>query len=144
MKNSKRSQESAPTGYEVTFITRGEMTDQALKNLREKLEGITRNHGGDVVHSEDWGKRKLAYPISNESRGHYSYMVFTGDNKAVAEIERNLRIQEQVMRFLTVKLGEEFDSAEFKKKLESMPPRHVAESRDYREPREPRESRGEY
>ena len=103
-------------GYEMTYIARNEIAEDALRALREKLAGIVTLHKGEVVMTEDWGKKKLAYPIGKESRGHYNYIVFTGDNAVVAEIERNLRIHEHVLRFLTVNLAQEFDAEAFKKK----------------------------
>jgi small subunit ribosomal protein S6 len=100
-------------GYETTFITRAELSDDALKTIQEKLKGIVGQYSGELVLSEDWGKKKLAYPIQKETRGHYTYMVYSGKGDIVHEIERNLRIQEHVLRFLTVNLAEEFDTAKF-------------------------------
>ncbi len=102
-------------GYETTFITKAEMTDEALKTLQEKVNGIVANYAGEVVLSEDWGKRKLAYPIAKESRGHYTYVVYTGKGDVVHEIERNLRLSEFVLRFLTVNLEKEFEAETFRK-----------------------------
>lgn len=108
--------EVRPSGYETTFITRAEMTDDALKALNEKIAGIVKNYQGEVVLTEDWGKRKLAYPIQKESRGHYTYLVYTGRGDVVHEIERNLRIQDHVLRFLSVNLDKEFDPEAYQKR----------------------------
>lgn len=102
-------------GYETTIITRGEMTDEAVDKLLDKIITTIKNFGGELTHKEDWGKRKLAFTISKETRGRYSYLVYTGKNDLVHEIERNLRIHENVLRFLTVKLADEFDGSEFMK-----------------------------
>ncbi len=107
---------SLPSGYETTFITRPDLSDDALKALREKLIGILPQYQGELVLHEDWGKRKLAYPINNESRAHYTYLVYTGRGEVVHEIERNLRLQEHVLRFLTVNLEKEFESEAFVKR----------------------------
>jgi small subunit ribosomal protein S6 len=101
-------------GYETTFITRSELTDEALKAIQDKMKSIVVNYSGEIVLTEDWGKRKLAYPIQKETRGHYTYMVYTGKNDIVHEMERNLRIQDHVLRFLTVNLENEFDGEKFK------------------------------
>ncbi len=103
-------------GYETVFVTKPELSDEGLKALHEKLKGIMSLHKGEFVFSEDWGKRKLAYSIQKETRGHYTYMVYSGQDNVVQEIERNLRISEHVLRFLTVNLAEEFDPEAFKKK----------------------------
>jgi small subunit ribosomal protein S6 len=103
-------------GYETTFITRSELSDEALKSFQEKLVRIVGEYKGDVVVTEDWGKRKLSYPIQKESRGHYTYLVYTGKGDIVKEIERNLRLSEHVLRFLSVNLEDEFDAEIFKKR----------------------------
>jgi small subunit ribosomal protein S6 len=102
-------------GYETTFITRAELTDEGLKLLNERIAGIIGNYGGETVINEDWGKKKLAYPIANETRGHYTYVVYTGRGDIVHEIERNLRLHDHVLRFLTVNLEKEFDAEVFTK-----------------------------
>ena len=102
-------------GYETTFITQCEMTDDALKALKDRLTAVVSQYNGELVLSEDWGKRKLAYPISKEVRGHYTYFVYTGKGDVVHEMERNLRLNDQVLRFLSVTLGKEFNAEGFKK-----------------------------
>ncbi|MBC7690382.1 MAG: 30S ribosomal protein S6 [Methylotenera sp.] len=103
-------------GYETTIITRAEMTDENLKTLNERLKAVVTNYTGELVLSEDWGKKKLAYTIQKESRGQYTYMVYTGTGDVVHELERNLRLHEHVLRFLTVNLDKEFDIEQFQKR----------------------------
>jgi small subunit ribosomal protein S6 len=115
MANTHAGAQKLP-GYETTFITRAEMTDDALKALQERLTGLLANYKGSLVLQEDWGKRKLAYPIQKETRGHYTYLVYTGTGEVVHEVERNLRLQDHVLRFLTVNLEKEFDAEVFTKR----------------------------
>jgi small subunit ribosomal protein S6 len=103
-------------GYETTFITRSDVTDETMKTFQERLNGIVTEFGGTVVLNEDWGKRKLAYTIEKESRGHYTYVVYTGKPGVVAEIERNLRLSENILRFLSVNLDGEFKEEDFRKR----------------------------
>ena len=103
-------------GYETTYITRPDVSDESQKAFLEKVKGIITAHQGQVVAVEDWGRRRLAYPIQKETRGYYTYIMFSGNNALVAELERNLRINESVLRFLSVKLGNDFDPAKFKRK----------------------------
>src|SRR5262245_53134181 len=103
-------------GYETTVITRSELSDEGLKALAERLDGVIKEYGGEIVLTEDWGKRKMAYTIQKESRGHYNYLVYTGKGDIVHEIERNLRLHDHVLRFLTVNLEREFDAETFRKK----------------------------
>jgi small subunit ribosomal protein S6 len=108
------TQSAILAGYETTFITRSELSDDGLKAIQDKVKAIIGNYGGEIVLTEDWGKRRLAYPIQKESRGHYTYLVYTGRNDLVHEIERNLRIQDHILRFLSVNLETEFDGEKFK------------------------------
>jgi small subunit ribosomal protein S6 len=103
------------SGYETTFISRPELSDDGLKALQDRLAQVIASFQGEVVLTEDWGKRKLAYPIQKESRGQYTYFVYTGKGDVVHELERNLRLHDHVLRFLTVNLEKEFDSAQFRK-----------------------------
>ena len=115
-------------GYETTFITRSDLSDDGLKTLNERVKAIVANYGGEIVMNEDWGKKKMAYPIEKESRGHYTYVVYTGKGEVVHEIERNLRIHDHIMRFLTVNLEKEFDAGKFTKRREEM--KEAAKKRD--------------
>ena len=106
-------------GFETTFITRSELSDDVLKQLQERLASVVKEYDGEVVLAEDLGRRKLAYPIKKETRGHYSYLVYSGKGAVVAEMERHLRLHEHVLRFLTVNLANEFDKEAFlKRRLE--------------------------
>jgi len=133
-------------GYETTFITRAEMSDDGLKALQEKLNGVIGSYGGQVVLSEDWGKRKLAYPIQKETRAQYTYLVYTGKGEVVHEMERNLRLHDHVLRFLTVNLEDEFEPETFKKRrtdLQAAAKRREEEREARREERQA-ERRGHY
>lgn len=101
-------------GYETTIITKAEMSDEAFNALKEKINGVVAEYKGEVVLTEDWGKRKLAYPIQKEQRGQYTYIVYTGRGDIVTEMERNLRISDHVLRFLSVNLEKEFSPEAFK------------------------------
>jgi len=122
-------------GYEATVVTRTNMTDDALKVLIEKLYGVVKSFKGEVLETEDWGKKRLAYNIQKEVRGHYTYFVFNGTQGVVEELERNMRIQENVLRYLTVKLEDEFDFPKFKKNKELARER-IEEERKFAEKRE--------
>lgn len=104
-------------GYETTFITRVDQTDDALKTLKNRLFAIIKDFNGELIHQEDWGKRKFAYPIQKEVRGQYTHIVYTGSGNVVAELERNLRLNESTLRFMTVVLSKEFDKDVYMKEL---------------------------
>ncbi len=125
-------------GYETTWITRSELSDEGLKTLQDRLSQVVGSFGGEVVLNEDWGKRKLAYPIEKETRGQYTYLVYTGKSGVVHEVERNLRLHDHVLRFLTVNLETEFDGAEFTKRRADI---HAAAKRREEEREARREER---
>lgn len=104
-------------GYETTIIARPDITVEAQKALIDKYKAIIEAHGGTIVLLEDWGRRKLTYPIKNETRGNYIYMVYTGNSSLVTELERNIRINETIIRFLSVQLGDDFDATKFKRAI---------------------------
>jgi small subunit ribosomal protein S6 len=109
-------------GYETTFITRVDLSDDGLKTLKDRLFSVVKTYGGEVVYEEDWGKRKFAYPIEKEVRGHYTHFVYTGKGDVVAEIERNLRLHESTLRFLTINLAKEFSKDIYSKENPSGTP----------------------
>lgn len=130
---------SAPVaGYETTYILRSEFSDEGAKLLDEKLTGVIKQFGGEVVLTEDWGRRKLAYPIQKESRGHYVYCVYSGKGDIVHEFERHLRLHEHVLRFLTVNLEKEFSPETFRKERADV---HAAAKRREEEREARREER---
>ena len=104
-------------GYETTIITRVDMSDESLKTLTDRLFAIVKDFGGELVYQEDWGKRKFSYPMQKEVRGQYTHIVFTGSTGVVAELERNLRLNESTLRFMTVVLAKEFNKEEYMKQL---------------------------
>lgn len=104
-------------GYETTLITRVDQSDDALKTLKDRLFNIIKEFNGEVVYQEDWGKRKFAFPMQKEVRGHYTHIVYTGKSGVVAELERNLRLNESTLRFMTVNLAKEFNKEVFMKEL---------------------------
>jgi small subunit ribosomal protein S6 len=128
-------------GYETTFITKTEISDEMLKTLCEKIVGIIKDFKGEVIAQEDWGKKKLAYSIEKESRGHYTHLVYTGEGAVVAEIERNLRLNENVVRFLTIRVAAEFNEENYKKHKEAMVQATKKRDEEREARREARESR---
>jgi small subunit ribosomal protein S6 len=97
------------TEYETIYILKPDLTEDVVKAVAEKVTGIIDSFKGSLLIEDDWGKRKLAYPISRNSRGHYVRMHFVGPTGLVAEIERQLRYDDNLLRFLTVKLDEDVD-----------------------------------
>jgi small subunit ribosomal protein S6 len=92
--------------YETTFIVQPEISDESCSEICGRLDSIVEKHGGRHVMLDDWGKRKLAFEIAKFQKGHYFVLYYLDDGKAVPEIERLLRLDESVLRFLTVKAAD--------------------------------------
>ena len=95
--------------YETFFIVDPDIPDETVTAVDNKFKAIVTSNGGDVLSYSPWGKRKLAYPIRKRSRGLYILMEFAGEAPLVAELERNQRLDERILKFITVKLEDRFD-----------------------------------
>lgn len=95
--------------YETFFIIDPDLTEEAYNLAGEKLKGIVNANGGAVITYVPWGKKKLAYPVKKRSQGLYILMEYGGGPELVAELERNMRLDERVLKFITVKLEDRFD-----------------------------------
>jgi small subunit ribosomal protein S6 len=90
--------------YETIYIARPDLTEDVMTKITARYEQVITSNNGTILVSEDWGKRKLAYVISKHQRGHYIYLNYVAPAALVAEVERNLGLEDQLLRFLTVKL----------------------------------------
>ncbi len=106
------------TEYETIYVVKPELPEDALVALNDKVNTIVEKNQGTMLTVDDWGKRKLAYPIQKNSKGHYVYINYLGPTTLVAELERNLRIEDNLLRFLTVKLDIDVDVESRKVKAE--------------------------
>lgn len=92
--------------YEATFIARQDMSRQDITRITEQFTGIVASNGGKVVKNEYWGLRNLAYRINKNKKGHYVMLYLDAPAAAVNELARNMRISEEVVRTLTVRIDE--------------------------------------
>ncbi len=92
--------------YESTFIARQDLSPQDVTKLTELFSGIVTEQGGNVVKTEYWGLRNLAYKVKKNKKGHYVMFGIDAPFEAVKEMERNIKINEDVIRNLTVKVEE--------------------------------------
>ena len=93
--------------YETIYIVQPDLGEDELKALGAKVQDVIANMKGDFKRLEDWGVRKLAYPINKNPRGRYIYLRFDGDSGLIAELERRLRLDDKVIRYQSVKLETE-------------------------------------
>src|SRR5579863_2270132 len=93
--------------YELMFIVRPDMTEEDLDKLISNLQSIVPASGGTVQKVDKMGKRRLAYTVKRFHEGIYVLMVVEGGGAVIHELERRLRVTEQVIKFLTVRTDEE-------------------------------------
>ena len=105
--------------YESIFILRSTLNDEDVQKTVNKIEGIVKQ-GGELITTENWGKKRLAYEVMKEKKGIYVLLRFRAKGNLVAEIERNYRIDDNVIKFLTVKLDKK--AIELLKKKETAAP----------------------
>ena len=115
--------------YEMVIILPPDLEESKEKEILDRLDSIIEKSEGVLIRRDDWGVRKLAYEINRCTKGHYYLMDFAGDTEIVTELERNLKIIENVLRFLTIRKEERIDletakkeQAIAKEKAEKQPP----------------------
>jgi len=102
--------------YEELFILRPDTPEEEIDQLIEQLTTLIAGQGGNVDKSEKWGVRKLAYRVQKRSEGFYVLLQFTAAPETVRELERRLRVSDQVLKFLTVRIDEKLKKIEKRKK----------------------------
>jgi len=95
------------SSYETVFILTPVLSDEQTKEAVQKIEDDIRTAGASINHSESWGLRKLAYPIQKKTTGFYCLLEFEAQGQTVADIEIQLKRDERVLRFLTVKMDKD-------------------------------------
>lgn len=89
--------------YEVLYIIRPDLEDEAIAAEADKFAEVVTNNGGTDLAVDKWGKRRLAYEINDLRDGYYVLMTFNGEARTAQELERIMKISDNVLRFLTTK-----------------------------------------
>ena len=92
--------------YESVFIARQDISPAQAEALADTFTGILKERGGDVSKREYWGLRSISYRIKKNRKGHYILLNIDAPPAAVQEMERNMRLNEDVLRFMTVRVDE--------------------------------------
>ena len=92
--------------YELVYIIAPDVDEEGRKALHERVNDLIVRDGGEVTKVEDWGKRRLAYAIDYKTEGWYCLVNFNGDGEMPREIERNLGIIDQVIRYQVIRVLE--------------------------------------
>ena len=101
--------------YEFTFVVQPEISEEGLEGLCQKLESVLERTGATRLFYEDWGRRRLAYDIQKFQKGHYLVLHYLDGGGAVSEIERTARLEDSVLRYLTVLADEDVSDIEARK-----------------------------
>ncbi|HEB50498.1 MAG TPA: 30S ribosomal protein S6 [Desulfobulbus sp.] len=101
--------------YETTYILRPNLGEEQFTEIIERTNSIITGDGGTIIEVDRWGMRKLAYEIKKEVQGYYVYVNYAAPGKTIDEIERIFRIDDRLLRYLTIKLSDSMDQAAIEK-----------------------------
>ena len=95
--------------YEILFIASPDNSDEDLKSVATKFQDLVTGMDGVVKSYDEQGSKRLAYSVKKQNKGYYVLMDFVGSADIVAEIERNMRLDDRILKYLTVKLEDKVD-----------------------------------
>jgi small subunit ribosomal protein S6 len=101
--------------YEVMYIVDPETDAERIEKLNDAVGKLIEKEGGEIVRMDDIGIRELAYPIEKKREGHYVLFEINGSGQEIAELERRMRVNDMIMRYITVRVDEERKTAEKKR-----------------------------
>lgn len=96
--------------YETIYLHPQDQLDEAVERTKERLRALIVREGGKVIKFTIWGKKKTSFEVARQNRAIFVHVQYLGPAKVVAELERNLRMFDDVVRYQTVKLGDEVDA----------------------------------
>jgi small subunit ribosomal protein S6 len=105
--------------YETIFILRSDLGENQVKDSIKRFEGLVATGGGEMLETDEWGFRELAYRIHNERRGYYVRLDYAATGPVMNEVERNLKLSDSVLRYLSVLLDPEVDTAKVRAEIEA-------------------------
>jgi small subunit ribosomal protein S6 len=108
--------------YETIFILHPDLSEDDIKSVTTKAQDVISSYKGECFRMDDWGIRKLAYPIKKSARGRYYYLRFDGGSTLIAELERRLRLDDKVLRYQSVNITDLPERAAAEKKVELAEP----------------------
>lgn len=103
--------------YELVYIINPNLEAESLKEVVDKFSDIVNKSKGSVVEVNEWGKRKLAYEVKKFDKGYYVLLDFCGQPGVLKELERNLKLDDRVLKYLNIKLDDDSDPEELVSKV---------------------------
>jgi len=98
--------------YELVYILPPDTTDQQVTELHEQVEGVVARLNGTIVKTENWGRKRLAYEIAHHKEGVYVLDVINGTGELMKELDRRLKVMDQVIRHMVVRVDQEYKVVE--------------------------------
>lgn len=111
-KSQKEECKLANRTYEVMYIVDADTPSDKVTKLNEAVGKLIEKEGGSVIHMEDIGRRELAYPINKKTEGHYVLFEIEGSGQEIAELERRMRVNDLIIRYITVRVDEDRKKAD--------------------------------
>lgn len=106
--------------YETLFVVKPTLTEQEIASQVAKIKDILTREGAELIATDDIGMRRLAYAVEKQTRGYYTVLYYKAEGSKIAEIERNLKINEDIIKFLTVKYATKKEIAQFDRMVASV------------------------
>ncbi|MBN2332893.1 MAG: 30S ribosomal protein S6 [Deltaproteobacteria bacterium] len=97
--------------YELLYIHPGALDEEGVKKVEDRLAEIIEQYGARIFYREDWGVQKLAYRVKKHEEGRYILLRFSGTVDCLRELERRIKIMDEVIKFITVRLDDDFDES---------------------------------
>jgi len=117
--------------YETVYVLKSGTSESDVAAVHQKVDNVISKFQGKLKHRDDWGIKELAYTIGKETSGRFCSVNYSGDSGVVEEIERHFKILENVIRFLTVSVEEDYDYTKIKKQAH-MSEEEVKKNRELR------------
>ncbi|RMF64779.1 MAG: 30S ribosomal protein S6 [Bacteroidetes bacterium] len=90
--------------YEFTYIINGAISDEQIKQMVQRVNKYIEEHGGKILEVDEWGTRRLAYPIKKKRNGYYVNMYFEAPGSLIPRLERAMEIDDNILRYLTLRM----------------------------------------
>lgn len=90
--------------YELTYIVNSVISDEQVKDMVSRVTNYVSENGGDIIEVDEWGARRLAYPIQKKRNGYYVNMYFNAPGDIIPRLERSLEIDDNILRYLTLRM----------------------------------------
>jgi small subunit ribosomal protein S6 len=119
--------------YETLFVVKPTLTDEETKAQIEKTLAIITDNGGEIVAVDDMGMRKLAYPVEKNERGYYTVAYYQAAGTVIAELERQMRYNEDILKFMTVKYTKKKEITQFDKMTDAVSKKNSAPAEEPKE-----------